>query len=36
VLLRRGDVEGARHQLETALSIDPSYEPAKNVLARIR
>jgi Flp pilus assembly protein TadD len=36
VLLRRGDVEGARRRLETALSIDPSYEPARNVLARIR
>jgi tetratricopeptide (TPR) repeat protein len=36
VLLRRGDVAGARHRLETALSIDPSYEPARNVLARIR
>jgi Flp pilus assembly protein TadD len=36
VLLRRGEVEGARRRLETALSIDPSYEPARNVLARIR
>ena len=36
VLLRKGDTEGARRQAQTALSIDPAYEPARNVLARIR
>jgi tetratricopeptide (TPR) repeat protein len=36
VLLRRNDVAGARRHLDTALAIDPAYEPARNVLARIR
>jgi protein O-mannosyl-transferase len=36
LLLRRNDVAGARRQLETALSIDPSYEPARNALAQLR
>lgn len=36
VMLRKGDTAGARRHLETALSIDPAYEPARNVLARIR
>lgn len=36
VLLRKGDTAGARRHLETALTIDPSYEPARNVLTRIR
>ena len=36
VLLRKGDTAGARRHLETALTIDPAYEPARNVLARIR
>jgi len=36
VLLRKNDIAGARRHLEAALSIDPGYEPARNVLARIR
>ena len=36
VLLRKGDKAGAERHLETALQIDPGYEPARNVLARIR
>ena len=36
VLLRKGDTAGARRHLETALTIDPGYEPARNVLARIQ
>jgi tetratricopeptide (TPR) repeat protein len=36
VLLRKGDTGSARRHLETALSIDPGYEPARNVLARIQ
>jgi Tfp pilus assembly protein PilF len=36
VLLRKNDTAGARRHLEAALSIDPGYEPARNVLARIR
>jgi tetratricopeptide (TPR) repeat protein len=36
VLLRKGDTPGAQRHLETALQIDPGYQPARNVLARIR
>jgi Tfp pilus assembly protein PilF len=31
--MKKGDAAEARRHLETALSIDPSYEPARQALA---
>ena len=36
MLIRQGRIDDARQQLLTALSIDPHYEQARQVLARIR
>ena len=33
LLMKKGDAEEARRHLETALSIDPAYEPARQALA---
>ena len=33
--MKRGDTTQARRHLETALSIDPGYEPARQALAAL-
>jgi tetratricopeptide (TPR) repeat protein len=36
LLIQRGQIEDARRHLLTALSIDPGYEPARQLLAKLR
>lgn len=36
IAAHRGDVAGARKSYETALSVDPKFEPAKAALARLK
>jgi len=35
LLIKRGDAAAARRHLETALAIDPGYEPAQRALRAI-